>query len=40
MLNGWQHENIEAIQVAAMMELTAILKEAFSSCFQDMQKRW
>jgi hypothetical protein len=34
------HENIEAIQVAAMMELTAIPKEAFISCFQEMQKRW
>jgi hypothetical protein len=22
------------------MELTGILKEAFTSCFQDLQKRW
>jgi hypothetical protein len=34
MLNGQQHENIEGIQAAVMMELTAILKGAFSSCFQ------
>jgi hypothetical protein len=32
--------NFEAIQAAAKMELTAILKEAFTSCFQDLQKRW
>jgi hypothetical protein len=36
MLKLQQHENIEA----AMRELTAILKEAFTSCFQDLQKRW
>jgi hypothetical protein len=30
---GWRHENIEAIQVAATMELTGIPKEAFISCF-------
>jgi histone-lysine N-methyltransferase SETMAR len=40
MLKGWQHENVEAIQVAATMELTAIPKGAFSSCFQDLPKRW
>jgi hypothetical protein len=34
MLNGQQHENIEAIRAAVMMELIAVLKEAFSSCFQ------
>jgi hypothetical protein len=34
------HENIEAIQAAATMELTAIPKEAFTSCFQKFQKRW
>jgi hypothetical protein len=28
-LKGWRHENIEAIQAAATMELTGILKEAF-----------
>jgi len=37
---GWRHENIEAIQAAAMMELTGIPKEAFTSCFQDLQERW
>jgi hypothetical protein len=31
-----RHENMEA----ATMELTAIPKEAFTSCFQDLQKRW
>jgi hypothetical protein len=31
---------IEAIQAAAKMELTDIPKEAFTSCFQDLQKRW
>jgi hypothetical protein len=31
---------IEAIQTAATMELTGIPKEAFTSCFQDLQKRW
>jgi hypothetical protein len=31
---------MEDIQAAAMMELTAILKEAFTSCFQDLQKCW
>jgi len=35
-LKGWWHENIEAIQAAAMMELTGIPKEAFTSCFQDL----
>jgi hypothetical protein len=34
-----QHENIKAIQAAATM-LTGIPKEAFTSCFQDLQKRW
>jgi hypothetical protein len=34
------HENIEVIQAAAKMELTGIPKEAFISCFQDLQKRW
>jgi hypothetical protein len=36
----WRLENIEAIQAAATMELTGIPKEAFTSCFQDLQKRW
>jgi hypothetical protein len=36
---GLRHENIEAIQAAATMELTGIPKEAFASCFQDVQKR-
>jgi hypothetical protein len=40
MLKGRRHENIEAIQAAATMELTDIPKEAFTSCFQDLQKRW
>jgi hypothetical protein len=31
---------IEAIQAAAMIELTGIPKEAFTRCFQDFQKRW
>jgi hypothetical protein len=35
MLKLRRHEHIEA----ATMELTAILKEAFTSCFQDLQKR-
>jgi hypothetical protein len=35
-----RHENIEVIQAAATMELTGILKEAFTSCFQDLEKRW
>jgi hypothetical protein len=39
-LKGRRHENIEAIQVAATMELTGIQKEAFTSCFQDLQKCW
>jgi len=39
-LKGRRHENIEAIQAAATMELTGIPKEAFTSCFQDLQKRW
>jgi hypothetical protein len=34
-LKGRRHENIEAIQAAATTELTAIPKEAFTSCFQD-----
>jgi hypothetical protein len=33
-------DNIEAIQAAATMELTGIPKEAFISCFQDLQKCW
>jgi hypothetical protein len=37
---GRRHENIEAIQAAATMELTGIPKVAFTSCFQDLQKRW
>jgi hypothetical protein len=37
---GRRHENIEAIQAAATMELTGIPKEASTSCFQDLQKRW
>jgi hypothetical protein len=37
---GRRHENIEAIQAAATMELTGIPKEAFTSCFQDLQKHW
>jgi hypothetical protein len=36
---GRRHENIEAIQAAATKELTGIPKEAFTSCFQDLQKR-
>jgi hypothetical protein len=39
-LKGRRHENIEAIQAAATMELTGIPKEAFTSRFQDLQKRW
>jgi hypothetical protein len=39
-LKGQRHENIEAIHAAATMELTGIPKEAFTSCFQDLQKRW
>jgi hypothetical protein len=39
-LKGRRHENIEAIQEPAMMELTSISKEAFTSCFQESQKRW
>jgi hypothetical protein len=39
-LRGRKHENIKAIQTVATMELTAILKEAFTSCFQDFQKCW
>jgi hypothetical protein len=35
-----RHENIDDIQAAATMELTGIPKEAFTSCFQDLQKRW
>jgi hypothetical protein len=37
---GRQHENIEVIQVAATMKLKGIPKEAFTICFQDLQKRW
>jgi hypothetical protein len=37
---GRRHENIEAIQAAATMELTGSPKEACTSCFQDLQKRW
>jgi hypothetical protein len=37
---GRRHENIEAIQAAATTELTGIPKEAFTSCFKDLQKRW
>jgi hypothetical protein len=37
---GRRHENIEAIQAAATMELTGIPKEAFTSSLQDLQKRW
>jgi hypothetical protein len=40
LLKGRRHENIEAIHAAATMELTGIPKEAFTSCFQDLQKRW
>jgi hypothetical protein len=40
MLKGRRDENIEAIQSAVTMELTGIPKEAFSSCFQDLQTRW
>jgi hypothetical protein len=39
-LKGRRHENIEAIQAAATMELTGILKEAFTSCLRDLQKCW
>jgi hypothetical protein len=39
-LKGRRHENIEAIQAAVTMELAGIPKEAFTSCFQDLQKRW
>jgi hypothetical protein len=39
-LKGRRRENIEAIQAAATMKLTDIPKEAFTSCFQDLQKRW
>jgi hypothetical protein len=37
---GRRHENIDAIQAAATMEFTGIPKEAFTSCFQVLQKRW
>jgi hypothetical protein len=37
---GRRHEIIEAIQAAATMELTGFPKEAFTSSFQDLQKRW
>jgi hypothetical protein len=33
-------KNIEAMKAAATMELTAIPKEAFIRCFQDLQKHW
>jgi transposase len=39
-LKGRWHENIKAIQAAATIELTAIPKKAFTSCFQDLPKRW
>jgi hypothetical protein len=39
-LKGQRHENIGAIQAAVMVELTGIPKEAFASCFQDLQKCW
>jgi len=39
-LKGWRHENIAVIKAAATMELTGIPKEAFTNCFQDLQKRW
>jgi hypothetical protein len=39
-LKGRRHENIEVIQAVATKELTGIPKEAFTSCFQDLQKRW
>jgi histone-lysine N-methyltransferase SETMAR len=39
-VKGRRHENIEAIQAVATMKLTGIPKEAFTSCFQDLQKRW
>jgi hypothetical protein len=35
-----RRQNIEAIQAAATMELTGLLKEALTSGFQDLQKRW
>jgi hypothetical protein len=35
-LKLWRHENIEAVQAAATIELTAIPKEAITSCFQDL----
>jgi hypothetical protein len=38
-LKGRRHKNIEA-QAAATMELTGLPKEAFTSFFQDLQKRW
>jgi hypothetical protein len=39
-LKGGRHEKIKAIQAVATMELTGIPKELFTSCFQDLQKRW
>jgi hypothetical protein len=39
-VGGRRHENIEAIQAVAAMELTGIPKEAFTSCFQDLRERW
>ena len=39
-LKGWRHENFEAIQAAATMQITDIPKKAFTSCFQDLQKCW
>jgi hypothetical protein len=39
-LKGRRRKNIESIRAAATMELTGIPKEAFTSCFQDLQKRW
>jgi hypothetical protein len=37
---GRRHENFEASQAAAQMELAGMSKEAITSCFQDLQKRW
>jgi len=39
-LKGRRRENIEAIEAAATLELTGIPKEAFTGCFQYLQKRW
>jgi hypothetical protein len=37
---GRRRENIEAILAAATIDFTGIPKEGFTSCFQDLQKRW